>query len=202
MYKHWLIWLILSVLALSSLGAAPRDLAQDSPAGTIRGYVYRDNNRNGVFDKDEEGIPGVYVTISHGEYQHSYYTGEGDPEGDEPGPGSYGPTPLPGGRWTVTLHVPDGYRATSATELGVDVPHEGAVTGADFGIYGSGEIRYSAGIGVGMGGAAGALPYTGGTKQAPRGHLIALLVAFVGFLVLLGTPWCIAQTRRAYKRWW
>ena len=117
MYKRWLIWIILSALALSNLGAARQDSLNYGPSGTIRGYVYLDSNRNGKFDDGEKGLPGVYVTISFGEYYHTYYTGDGDPEGDVPGPGSYGPTDLPGGGWTVTLHVPDGYRATSAKTL-------------------------------------------------------------------------------------
>ena len=28
----------------------------------IKGYVYQDDNRNGVFDKTEKGIPGVAVS--------------------------------------------------------------------------------------------------------------------------------------------
>ena len=207
MNKRWLVFVILSALALSSLGAASQNPAQGqlrqdspvSPSGTIRGYVFRDSNRNGIFDDGEEGLPGVYITIKYGDYEHTYYTGNGDPDDS----GSYGPRPLPGGSWTVMLHVPDGYRSTSPSELTVYVPEGGAATGANFGIYGSGEIRYSAGSGIGMGGGAGSgLPQTGGQKQAPRGHLIALVAALMGFLVLLGTPWCIAKTRSAYKRWW
>lgn len=188
MLKRWLVFMILSALALSSLGAAPRELPN-----SIRGYVFRDSNRNGVFDAGEEGVPGVYVTITTGDYQHSYYTGSGDPEGNVPGPGSYGPTALQSGAWKVVLHVPDGYRATTATELNVTVPDGGAVTGVDFGLYGSGEIRYASGIQVSMGGAAGVLPQTGGVVTIPQGHLMALLAAFIGFLALLGTPWCVAR---------
>jgi hypothetical protein len=216
MRKFWLVLAVFSILALGSLGAAPQAGVQDttwgyrfqnSPLaspGTIRGYVFRDSNQNSVFDADEEGIPDVYITVSYGDYQHTYYTGGGDPNGNVPGPGSYGPTPLQSGYWTVTLHVPDGYRSTTPTELLVLVPGGGAATGADFGIYGSGPISYSSGTGVGMGGGAGAgtLPQTGGVTQTPRGHLVALLVALVGFLALLGTPWCITKVKRAHSRWW
>lgn len=197
MNKRWLVLVILSALALSSVGAT----VQATP-GTIRGYVFRDGNQNGVFDAGEEGIPGVFVTVSYGDYQHTYYTGNGDPNGDIPGPGSYGPTPLPGGTWAVTLHVPDGYRATTSTELVVFVPEGGAATGTNFGIYGSGPINYSAGIGVGMGGGAGILPQTGGGVQVPAAHLIALTMVLIGFIALLGTPWCVAQVKHAHKRWW
>ena len=207
MRKRWLFFLILSVLALGCLGAA----AQQSK-GTIRGYVFLDSNRNGVFDEGEEGIPGVFVTVSYGEYSHTYYTGNGDPDpkpgkglpSPSPGPGSYGPTPIPAGSWTVTLHVPDGYRSTTPSELVVIVPESGAATGVDFGVYGSGPISYAAGTGVAMGGAAGAgfLPQTGDLIEAAPGQLIALLVALIGFVALIGTPWCVSQAKQAHKRWW
>lgn len=200
MRNRRLVFLVLSALVLSTLGAAAQ-----GPSGTIRGYVFRDANRNGVFDADEEGIPGVYVTIQYGDYQHTYYTGEGDPNGDVPGPGSYGPTPLQSGIWKVTVHVPDGYQATTATEQFPFVPEAGAATGVDFGIYGSGPISYAAGTGVAadaaMGGAAG-LPLTGDVVYVSAGQMMALVAALIGFLALAGTPWCIAQVKRANKRWW
>jgi len=197
MRKHWIAFTVLAVLALASLGAA------GSP-GTVRGYVYLDGNRNGVMDEGEEGLVGVYVTVSYGDYQHTYWTGNGDPQGDVPGPGSYGPTPLSSGNWTLTVHVPDGYRSTSPSELVAFVPEGGAATGVNFGLYGSGDIRYAAGTGVGMGGGAGAglLPQTGNAIKVPLGHSIALLIALVGFVALLGTPWCVAQAKRVHERWW
>jgi len=208
MRNRWLIFLVLSVLALGCMGAA----AQGLP-GTIRGYVFRDSNGNGVFDEGEEGIPNVYVTVSFAdEYQQTYYTGNGDPDPQQdkglpspsPGPGSYGPTPLPSGGWTVTVHVPDGYRSTTPSELVVFVPEGAAATNVNFGFSGSGPIAYSSGTGVAMGGAAGAsfLPQTGGLAEISPGRLIALFVALIGFLVLVGTPWCVAQAKYAYKRWW
>jgi len=205
MRNRWLAFIILSVLVLSTLGAAAQ---QDK--GTIRGYVFRDSNQNGVFDQGEEGIPGVFVTVSYGEYSHTYYTGAGDPSpqaapklpAPSPGPGSYGPTPLPAGSWKVTLHVPDGYRATSKTELYASVPVGGAATGVNFGVYGSGSIAYSSGTGVGMGGAAGVLPVTGGVVKVGPGHVMALIVALLGLVALVGTPWCVAQVKQAHKRWW
>jgi hypothetical protein len=199
MRKHWLVLFVLSALVLTSMGAT----AKASP-GTIRGYVFRDTNQNGAFDAGEERIPGVFVTVSFGDYQHTYYTGEGDPAGSVPGPGSYGPTPIPTGDWKVTVHVPDNYRSTTPSELVVFVPEASAATGVNFGLFGSGPIQYSAGTGVGIGGGAGSstLPSTGGIAQATQGQLIALLVALIGFLVLLGTPWCVARTKRVYKRWW
>ena len=197
MRKHWMAFMLLAVLALASLGAA-------GLPGTVRGYVYLDGNRNGVMDEGEEGLVSVHVTVSYGEYQHTYWTGNGDPQGDVPGPGSYGPTPLASGNWMLTVHVPDGYRSTSPSELVAFVPEGGAATGDNFGLYGSGDISYASGTGVGMGGGAGAglLPQTGNAIKVPLGHSIALLIALVGFVALLGTPWCVSQAKRVHERWW
>ncbi len=206
MRSHWFILAVLSLFALSSLGAAPH---QDK--GTIRGYVYLDSNQNGVFDEGEQGLPGVYVTISYNEYQQTYYTGNGDANPQEgpglpspaPGPGSYGPTPLPPGYWKVTLHLPDGYRATTPTELYATVPPSGAATDVNFGIYGSGPIQYSGGTDFAIGGGAGStLPQTGGVTRPSPLSLLALVIALVGLLALVGTPWCVVQARRVYRRWW
>ena len=206
MRNRWFVFFVLSVLVLSSVAATTH---QDK--GTIRGYVFLDNNQNGVFDEGEEGIPSVYVTISYDEYQQIYYTGDGDADpqaaqglpAPSPGPGSYGPTPLQAGYWKVTLHVPDGYKATSSSELYATVPAGGAATDVNFGIYGSGPIVYSAGTGVGMGGGAGSvLPQTGGVAEASPLSSLALIVALAGLVVLVGTPWCISQAKRAHERWW
>lgn len=200
MRNRGLVFLILSTLVLFNLAAT-----QHSP-GTIRGYVFLDKNKNGIFDEGEDGLPGVKVTISYAEYAHTYFTGNGDPNppaGNAPGPGSYGPTPLNSGSWTVTLLVPDGYRSTTPSELTVFVPEGDAATGVDFGIYGSGAISYASGTGVAMGGAAGAfLPTTGGLAKASPGQMLALLAALLGFLVLIGTPWCVTKAKQAYRRWW
>lgn len=207
MRNRWLAFVILSILALSSLGAA----AQQSK-GTIRGYVFLDSNQNGVFDPEETGLEGVFVTIAYGDYQHTYYTGNGDatPEAGpalpapSPGPGSYGPTPLQSGYWKVTVHVPDGYRSTTPSELFVNVPESGAATGTNFGLFGSGAITYASGTGVAMGGGAGAgmLPDTGGLGAPSPAQVIALFGALVGLLALIGTPWCVAQAKRVHTRWW
>jgi len=56
--------------------------------------------------------------------------------------------------------------------------------------------------GPSIGGAAGAdgLPQTGGTLETPTAQWLALLLALVGLLALLGTPWCVAQTRQVRRR--
>lgn len=204
MRNRWLVFAVLSILVLSSVAATQQ------AGSTIRGYVFRDSNGNGVFDEGEEGIPDVLVTISLGDYEHTYYTGKGDASpsasaqlpSPAPGPGSYGPTPLQGGFWKVTLQVPDGYRATTPTEVFVNVPDGRSATGVNFGIFGTGDINYGAGTGVGMGGGAAFLPVSGSAARTAPAQLIALLAVLVGLVALVGTPWCVAQATRAHKRWW
>ena len=176
MRNRWLVFSVLAVLVLSSVAAAQQS------GGTIRGYVFRDNNGNGVFDEGEEGIPEVLVTITLGEYSHTYYTGGGDPAPQatstkpdpSPGPGSYGPTPLPGGYWKVTVHVPDGYRATTPTEVFVNVPEGRSATGVNFGLMGTGKISYAGGTGVGMRGSGALLRARSGPDRDIR-RVIALV---------------------------
>ena len=150
---------------------------------------------------------------------------------------------MPSGFWTVIVHVPRGYRATTPVEQVVFVPAGQAVTDINFGLYGSGPLVstvcnesvgqvQSGDIYVEMGGltaegvaalyrqikgnatdvamgglaaeemASVLLPTTGNQPRSSRHHQLALVVALAGFLMLVGTPWCIAQVKRAYKRWW
>jgi hypothetical protein len=44
-----------------------------------------------------------------------------------------------------------------------------------------------------------ALPHAGGTQQLPTSHLIALLLALVGLLAVLSTPWCAAPAKKGDK---
>jgi hypothetical protein len=204
MRNRWVVFAVLSILVLSNVAAAQQQ------GGTIRGYVFRDSNGNGVFDEGEEGLPDVRVTISLGDYEHTYYTGKGDANpaptpqlpSPAPGPGSYGPTPLQGGYWKVTLQVPDGYRATTPTEVFVNVPEGRSATGVNFGVFGSGDINYGAGTGVGMGGGAPFLPVTGRVAEVASAQLVAVLATLAGLLVLIGTPWCVSRAKRAHRRWW
>ena len=44
-----------------------------------------------------------------------------------------------------------------------------------------------------------ALPQAGGTRQPSTSHLIALLLALVGLLAVLSTPWCVALVKKVDK---
>ncbi len=119
--RRW--WLLgTAVLLLLSVAAVLPQSGQDE--GTIRGAVFLDTNRNGVMDPDEQGVGGVYFTVSAGEYSHQYHTEtrSRDEAGNTYATGTYGPIPLPRGNWRVTYHVPEGYVATTATQFDVYVP--------------------------------------------------------------------------------
>lgn len=98
--------------------------------GAIQGRVFSDENRNGVLDAGEFGIPGVSVTLySPGDWHHTFTTGEG---------GVYHPVALGKVYWDVEVTVPEGYEATSPTRIegigiGIDGNPGGAV-GVDFGL--------------------------------------------------------------------
>ncbi len=171
----------LSLVLLVSLLLLSVGVAWAGP-GSVRGTVYLDVNQNGQRDEGEVGVPGVYITISAGEYSHTYYTGDD---------GTYAPIPLPGGMWHITLHLPQGYKATTPTELDVYLPEGEAALGNDFGIYGSGQIQYPYGIG---GGAPSTLPQTG-TPEGTRLPLMGLLLLGLGVVILVGTPLALQPIR-------
>ena len=191
MRNRWLTFFVLTVLVLCTLGAA-----QESN-GAIRGYVFRDTNENGVFDAGEEGIADVSVIVSRDDESQTLVTQAGDA-----GPGSFVASSLEAGDWLVTVAVPEGYIATTPTELAVTVPEDGPV-GVNFGLYGSGPVVYPSESDETKveGAGAATLPETGGETIA-LGQWLALLAALGGLMMLLGTPWCVAQARRVHKRWW
>ena len=102
----------------------------------------------------------------------------------------------------VKVTVPDGYVATTPTELWVTVPEDGSV-GVNFGLSGSGPIVYPAESDESPEEGAGAatLPETG-IEKATIGQWLALLAALGGLLILIGTPWCVTQAKRVHSRWW
>jgi hypothetical protein len=189
MRNRWLAFFVLAVLVLCSLGAA-----QESN-GAIRGYVFRDANKNGVFDAGEEGIAEVLVTVSRDDQSQTLTTQAGDA-----GPGSFVASALEAGDWMVTVAVPDGYLATTPAEFSVTVLEDGPV-GVNFGLYGSGPVVYSVESEETPKEGAGAatLPETG-TAKASLSQWLALLAALGGLMILLGTPWCVAQVERVQKR--
>ncbi|MBN2006878.1 MAG: hypothetical protein JXA21_26225 [Anaerolineae bacterium] len=149
--------LVVTLLMSLFLASAVQADAWGDNEGSLRGATYLDENRNGKMDPGEKGVGWVYFTISQGDYSHTYYSEWREQQnGHDYATGYFGPAPIPAGFWKVQFHVPEGYRATTPTEVGVVVPgHEG------------GHIAYVyLGLVKGSGGskgyaAPGTMPYAG-----------------------------------------
>lgn len=140
MFKHnrWLVMLLV-MLALLTVAAQS---AQDWPPGTaiLHGFVFHDlngdgkwnhPNGNGPFDpqkpeKWEPGFGGVHFTVSCGDFSILYYSEPRtvDAAGNIYATGDFGPVLSPC-EWTVTMHVPVGYRATTPIQQKAVIPAAG-----------------------------------------------------------------------------
>ncbi len=211
-FKTWQVLMVISIALVllifgSGVSARPLDSGSGAPAlqatatptprptvtpdpnapkleGSIRGAVFLDANRNGVMDEGEEGIGGVYFTISQSEYSHTFYSEKRveDEAGNKYATGYFGPSALPGGLWKITLHVPEGYVATVPVEQVVDVPAIGYVT-ANLGLY---PTSGAAGTGRAL------LPSTGLMRN---GLLLPILVLIGAGLLVVGTLWAVSKVR-------
>ena len=140
MFKHkaWAV-VRLTVLALLTVAAKP---AQDWPPGTaiLHGFVFHDlngdgkwnhPNGNGAFDPAkpatwEPGFGGVNFTASCGDFAITGYSEPRtvDAYGNVFATGDFGPVLSPC-EWTVTLHVPKGYVATTPVQQKAVIPDQG-----------------------------------------------------------------------------
>ncbi|MDX1616708.1 MAG: SdrD B-like domain-containing protein [Candidatus Promineifilaceae bacterium] len=103
-------------------------LAEGENRGSIRGLVFEDSDGDGVRDEGESGLPGVEVIVaSEGDFEMSFTTGDD---------GTYAPVGLGRSYYSVTLVVPEGYRASGPTRYErIDVGHTGRLAlGVDFGL--------------------------------------------------------------------
>lgn len=133
-------WLLLGILVLSSIAARP---AQDWPPGTaiLHGFVFHDLNSDGMWNHPngngsfapeepatwEPGFGGVPFTVSCGSYEEIFYSEPRsvDEAGNVYATGDFGPI-LSECEWTVTMHVPEGYIATTAASQKIAIPEAGA----------------------------------------------------------------------------
>lgn len=177
--------LVLALCVLLSLLSVSATLAYGPDEGTIRGAAFLDSNRNGKMDDGEQGLGWVYFTISNGTYSHTYHSEwqTVDSAGRTHATGTFGPAPLPRGGWKVTLHVPEGYVATTPIEQVVYVP------GAE-----GGHVGYVyMGLYPTKGGGRGILPTSG---LASNAALFGALAAFgVGALIAGGLG--VTERRRS-----
>lgn len=189
--RRWWGALILAILALSLIAARP---AQDWPPGTaiLHGFVFHDlngdgkwnhPNGNGVFDSAkpeawEPGFGGVYFTASCGDFSVVGYSEplSVDEYGHVFATGDFGPV-LEACDWTVTLHVPQGYVATTPVQQKALIPDAGgtAFPAVLFGLAG------------------GALPKTGAVQQP---FLFGAALVFGGEMLIAAVAGLIERRRR------
>ena len=180
--KSRLIVTLISCVLLSLLFVVAVYAEYGADEGTIRGAAFLDSNRNGKMDDGEQGLGWVYFTISNGSYSHTYHSEwqTVDSAGRTHATGTFGPAPLARGGWKVTLHVPEGYVATTPIEQVVYVPgaEGGHVAYVYLGLY-STKSR-----------AGGILPVSG----------VANNYALIGALVALGIGAVVAGGLGALER--
>jgi hypothetical protein len=99
-----------------------------SPRGTIRGLVFVDENRNGVYDEGEKGYQGAGI--------HFYVEGREvvNPSLKTGDDGTYGLVQAEWGDWMVSVDVPEGYVPTSPASQTFHWEDIDAFVGVNFGI--------------------------------------------------------------------
>jgi uncharacterized repeat protein (TIGR01451 family)/LPXTG-motif cell wall-anchored protein len=107
--------------------------------GSVGDRVWIDSDADGVQDPGEEGINGVTLTLG-GDAAGTKETTTGPVDGGSDVPGWYLFDGLLAGTYTVTVTVPDGYVATTPTELTVVLAEEQVNLDVDFGIVALGSI--------------------------------------------------------------
>ena len=99
-----------------------------SPRGTIRGLVFVDENRNGIYDEGEDGYQGAKI---HFFVEGREVVGPALLSGDD---GTYGLVQAEWGDWMVSMDVPEGYVPTSPTAQEFHWEDIDAFVGVNFGI--------------------------------------------------------------------
>jgi hypothetical protein len=99
-----------------------------SPRGTIRGLVFLDENRNGVYDEGEKGYQGAKI---HFFVEGREVVGPALLTGDD---GTYGLVQAEWGDWMVSVDVPDGLVPTSPTAQEFHWENLDAFVGVNFGL--------------------------------------------------------------------
>jgi uncharacterized surface anchored protein len=89
----------------------------DRGVGSVVGTVFYDQNGNEMQDEEEEGIPGVTVTLLQEGTAISTTTTGGD--------GSYALAPLLLGEYTVQETNPEDYVSTTDDEVGISLTTPG-----------------------------------------------------------------------------
>ncbi|MBN2719548.1 MAG: hypothetical protein JXR72_00450 [Proteobacteria bacterium] len=106
-----------SVDLVGLTGNATVDFADETevPSYSICGVVFEDRDGNGVMDSDNIGMPGVTVTLTYGQDAAVGEIATGDA-------GIYAFAVTTEGSYAAKVTEPEGYRLTTVSPLGVDVP--------------------------------------------------------------------------------
>ena len=136
------------------------------PSG-LRGAVFHDANQNGLWDADEEALPGIGVTVYSPSWESTSYTGDD---------GTYGVMALSASWWGVRITVPQGWIATTPDERwGYLITDQGTVYfGINFGLTAA-EAEEAAAEEMPF-----VLPVTGRAALAGRLWLTAVSIALTG----------------------
>ncbi len=134
--RRWLV-VLLAGLVLVSIAAKPADEGGQTQA-PMGGMVYLDVNRNGALDEGEPGVGNVNLEANcNNETIVEFYSEPRtvDAYGNTFATGTYGPV-LTECDWVVTMEVPEGYVATTATEQVAEMlgPDRGSAK-VYFGLY-------------------------------------------------------------------
>ncbi len=97
----------------------------DRKAGSIEGTVFSDDNGNRVQDEEEQGIPGVTITLLQGSSTISTTTTAGD--------GTYVFDPVWMGEYTLQETNPEGYNSTTEDEVDLSLTTPGEQKIVNFG---------------------------------------------------------------------
>lgn len=114
-------------LTLVSGGSASATFAL-IPLGSVMGVVFDDQNKNGIQDKNENGVSGAKITLSGSASKVAYSGSDGGYSFVDVGAGSY----------TISLTPPDGFIATTATSE--DFTLSGGMFTAQFGAIATGSV--------------------------------------------------------------
>lgn len=156
------------------------------PGGSLRGAVFNDVNQNGVWDADEEALPGIGVTVYSPSWESVGYTGDD---------GTYGVVALGASWWGVRVTVPEGWKPTTPSDRwGYLITDQGTVYfGINFGLTGA-EVERETGEEAAVEETPFVLPVTG------RAALAGLLWLVAGGMVLAGAGLFLRRTSHQSKR--
>jgi hypothetical protein len=151
------------------------------PGGSLRGAVFHDANRNGLWDVGEAALPGIPVTVYSPSWESTGHTGDD---------GTYGVVALGASWWGVRITAPEGWKATTPDDRrGYLITEQGTVYfGINFGLA-TVDAEAAEGLERAVEEAPFILPVTGREAQA------RLLLSVVAGAALVSAGLFLRRTR-------